>query len=571
MLLANVRHESIIKLLKNGAVSYSDSECIAKADILLSGNWVADNFTIYFEPEIAYDVRNINWDIIHTNSPNTFSQHLQTLNYLYFLAVAFSITGKMEYYQRGIDIVTSWENYSMTHAKTNIYTWHPMTVALRLRVFILFYIQVPPSHSKNQIITWLLGLVKKHGEWLLECDNYAYTHNYGIMQDTALLACGYLIDNQPFIDCALKRFNEQMTWAYPNKAAHIENSMTYSRIVMRLAVSVCIFLKEMNNPIEKELYSFIKGATDFFVHAASPVAALLTCGDTYRRNEYDINAVALLDLLDEYEIDGFNYLRYALTGGLEGTEPEVNTKVFHKDGYAIIRSGWERNATWITFKSGYLSCSHKHKDELSFVLNAKGSEIFIDPGMYNYMVGNINHDYLLSGFAHNGIIVDGKSYPIAKKLAHRAGIFESCNPNIVTAFNNLYPGVFIDRSLIYVNESEFYIVDDIVSYEEHEYSQNFHLSNEVSLSKHTPEYAVLRLKSTLWNIVILQHVPVDTIISKYGETGDITTMSVQSVGMNTVMPTVSIQFKRKGRSVKFVTKIIILSDTEWELFNYVKK
>ncbi len=50
-------------------------------------------------------------------------------------------------------------------------------------------------------------------------------------------------------------------------------------------------------------------------------------------------------------------------------------------------------ATWTMFKAGYLSKTHKHADDLSFMLYSKGYDIFVDPGWYNYISGSKYKDY----------------------------------------------------------------------------------------------------------------------------------------------------------------------------------
>jgi hypothetical protein len=259
-------------------------------------------------------------------------------------------------------------------------------------------------------------------------------------------------------------------------------------------------------------------------------------------------------------------LKYAISDKRGAEMPSETAKIFRGDGYAFWRSSWESpQATWIMLKSGFLSLTHKHRDELSVYLFAKGAEIFTDPGMYNYMVGNVIHDYMNSVFAHNGIIVDNASYPIGKSLTDRAGILETADPcKTAHAYNNLYPNVYIDRRLVYVNEHEFYIADDIFSKDNHSYQQNFHLSNDVELVRHGLSHSVIKIKGTDWNVCIVQHEPAKAATSKHGETGNAATMSVMSAGLNHVLPTTSIQFAKSGSCVRFITKIAIVSDGEVE-------
>ena len=75
-------------------------------------------------------------------------------------------------------------------------------------------------------------------------------------------------------------------------------------------------------------------------------------------------------------------------------------------------------------ESGYLSSTHKHADDLSFVLYTKGHDIFIDPGMFNYMTGNEVHDYLISALAHNTVTVDELTYSVSMSNSSKVGLYE---------------------------------------------------------------------------------------------------------------------------------------------------
>ena len=63
---------------------------------------------------------------------------------------------------------------------------------------------------------------------------------------------------------------------------------------------------------------------------------------------------------------------------LESGVPDKALAVFPRSGVATLRSGWERDATFVGFKSGPSTVGHSHLDANSFVIEAGGQPLVID-------------------------------------------------------------------------------------------------------------------------------------------------------------------------------------------------
>lgn len=132
------------------------------------------------------------------------------------------------------------------------------------------------------------------------------------------------------------------------------------------------------------------------------------------------------------------------------------------------------------FKSGYVSKTHKHADDNSFMLYSKGYDIFVDPGWYNYMTGNFYRDYFVSSNAHNTVIVDGKTYSPTAENSSKVGIYEyeqNENYDYVSGYNEMYNDVSFDRHFYNLGDA-IIVYDNIESASEHIYSQLLHASEK---------------------------------------------------------------------------------------------
>lgn len=100
---------------------------------------------------------------------------------------------------------------------------------------------------------------------------------------------------------------------------------------------------------------------------------------------------------------------------LHREEPRASSRVFQAGGYAVLRDGWSRRATYALMDCGphgSLSCGHAHADSLSIEFAAMGRTWIVDPGTFTYTGDNTLRDWFRSTAAHSTATVDGISQSI---------------------------------------------------------------------------------------------------------------------------------------------------------------
>ena len=493
------------------------------------------------------DSGTIDWDSLTPGSIN-----LHRLTPVYTLAYAHHISGKEEYLTQALEAARSWGEYAADVEDPNPYTWHSLSITGRISA--LLFLSILQSEETE---VWLTDLIRKHVDFLMQQENYVLKQNRGILLDTVLITAGVHLNESEFIERGTNRLVMQLSHTFPSMAAYHRNSAMHNfDMIMSLHTIVGVLDKiGLLEPIEQ----YINGALEFLAHAVTPLAEMTATGDSH----VSFFSPTAGDLRKYAEMgQGGQSLAYAVSQGTGGQMPTQTAKLYPADGHAFFRSSWEKGgmASWLCLKSGFASDEHKHRDELSVAFTAKGVNVFIDPGIAE--VNDVLTEYLQSPFAHNGIIVDNTSYPISD--SGKAGMFDTSEIEgfpCARSFNNLYPGVFIDRMVIQAAEHEFYIIDDIYSNENHEYTQNFHLSNDVRVVAHATEGSVLQLPGG-WNVCVLQHETIDNAQTKIGKTDDIRTMSLRAITQDNVQDTTSIQYTKKGKSTRFVTTIHVISESE---------
>ena len=99
---------------------------------------------------------------------------------------------------------------------------------------------------------------------------------------------------------------------------------------------------------------------------------------------------------------------WAATEGRSGEPPPGETASCYLPyaGFAVMRSGWDREAAFLAFDVGPLGANHWHQDKLSFTLWKGDEELVFDDGGGQYENSDFRR-YGLSGADHNTLLVDG--------------------------------------------------------------------------------------------------------------------------------------------------------------------
>jgi hypothetical protein len=94
------------------------------------------------------------------------------------------------------------------------------------------------------------------------------------------------------------------------------------------------------------------------------------------------------------------------TEGKQGTRPDHTSHLFPWAGQVIMRSGWDRRASYLAFEVGPFGTGHQHEDKLSVTVFAYGRALLVEGGSYAYDASQWRR-HVLSSQAHNVVLVDG--------------------------------------------------------------------------------------------------------------------------------------------------------------------
>ena len=459
----------------------------------------------WFTEHMDYNIEELDWNVSFSKAPTTHQLYLQGLTPVMYLVGGAILEKKSSYLELAIKFVFSWYKFSKSNTCiSNDYIWDHHAAALRAESIIALAV-VCSENNIDVNYEILNNILFEHANWLMKKENYLNGTNHGVYENRALLYLGIALQREDYIKVAKERTASEMNVLFTEEAVSTENSFNYQRINRDLILEIGLILKNNNDNYAEKLLQLVSKAEDFLGYAIKPDGYCAVFGDTLKA-----------DYRDCRYFDHNSVLAYAATKGLNRNHEPQRIVAYPKSGYFIGREFWNdtnnhleyEEASWVLFKSGYSSITHKQADDNSFAFYSRGYDIFVDCGMYNYMFRNPIRNYVRKAQAHNTVVVDDKSYDYLRNdLKNRCGIayVEHIDDEVGYAigFNYMYHGVHMIRHFVYSGNSLF-IMDEISSNVKHQYSQLFHLSKDLKILKLNNTYMEAMLGDTNYVVTLTQ-------------------------------------------------------------------
>lgn len=437
--------------------------------------------------------------------------------------------------------------------------FHDETTAQRLNQLLSFTMMSNPKFSSERI-KFFQSFCDETAEILLDEDFHSGLNNHGMFQDIALrnfaVAATWAKESTRTraFETSCKRLRDYFLHAFTVEGVHVENTPTYHLMVSRSLKSHLELLRELDAH-DVELESLYNSAADYATQIVMPNGTFPPISDTTKQL---LRPGAANIFTDEY--------RYAATSGKVGRKPKTLKKSFLKSGYSIYRSDWEdQDATYILFQGAYNNDYHKHSDDLSAIIYAKGQEIVTDPGPYSYNYKDPFSKYAYSQFAHNNIIVDNRSTARTDKNADSVRLLSTKITDEefeAVGTSGRLDDVVHERKLLVSGESRketIQISDELRTDATHKYSQHWNLAPGLEVVLHGNGFEVYKGKEKLLDAFIETRVPLDISVISGQTTPTVMGWSFPSFGQKVPTNVVKVQFAARGS---------ISVSTRFELSNF---
>lgn len=347
-----------------------------------------------------------------------------------------------------------------------------------------FYFLSSPSFTEDAIINMMKSFVE-HARYLR---SYPTSGNWLTMECNGLYHVGALFpefkEAEGWRQTAVERmYAELENQVYPD-GAQIELAPGYHWVALVNFKMLYDVARLTGFSLPPDYLAKLERMWDYLMWIADPEGQTPALNDSGRTN--------VRSLLQE----GLKYFparqdwKYIATGGQEGQPPAKLSLALSWPGHYVMRTGWGREDLYCFFEAGPFGYGHQHEDKLGFVLNAYGSSLVIDTGVYTYDASEWRR-YVLGPYAHNTVFVDGKGQNRRGEPRETyVNKQPETNPWLSTEGLDYVAGIYNEgfgsqkerlathrREIIFVKPDYWLIVDTLTPADEqpHHYTAYFHL------------------------------------------------------------------------------------------------
>lgn len=411
--------------------------------------------------------------------------------FFYYLLRPFGDSTDSSVAQKLMRLLTAWREIVGLPPTRIPMAYHDEATAQRA-IALTCFIQDYSHLLSNEDTAFLDQILCETADMLADDEFHSWGTNHGMYQDLALVLISARVpEGDKFLELAIERLNDYFINAFTLDGIHKEQSPQYHSIVSNHLCQYTNFLSSHNATMAHELQGVFERTESYAIMAISPLGKFAPISDT--SNELVISS-------------GYSHVyksaeyQYAVTQGLLGNTPRLNSLIAADTGVAIFREDWEDpSSVYIYFSAAYNSDYHKHSDELSVYLVHRGIEILREAGPNGYEMQDPYTEYGFSSFAHNTLIVNNEGLPrTAPEDMDKVGLTgvtgtgdgdtapDSTVAFTVDGWNNRFSGVEHRRRVAFWgsdNEKRpkvLQIIDTITSRDRNDYQLLWHLGPDVS-------------------------------------------------------------------------------------------
>ncbi|WP_405216960.1 heparinase II/III family protein [Agrococcus sp. Ld7] len=369
--------------------------------------------------------------------------------------------------------------------------FHDETTAQRLLSLLLLERAIR-ERLQEEDRAFITDLLRETSDLLLTDEFHSTGNNHGMFQDIALRNYSILATwpdpaLEAKLETSISRLDAYFSRSFTPDGVHIENSPTYHLMISRSLAEHESICRDLTTNRRPSLSPILQLAGRYATHAILPTGNFVPISDTKRSR------------LEGSHLNVFNSaeFEFAATKGARGRRP-VNTALhLPQSGYFYSRSSWgDPDATFIAFTAAYNANYHKHSDDLSILVWRDGRPILCEAGPYGYDYAKPLTKYAYSQFAHNNVVVNGRSVPrvdSAAKTVWMSPITTEGLQAVVRAGTGRLSGAKHERELrVAADHNRLSVLDTLTSEWVNQYDAYWNVAPDVTVTLHPDGFALYR-------------------------------------------------------------------------------
>ena len=345
------------------------------------------------------------------------------------------------------------------------FAWRPLEVSHRLEDQTLqFQLFIPSPHFTADFLCEFLVNYHRHAEHIL--GNYSERGNHLLFQAQRMLYAGTFFPEfrraEVWRESGVGILNREVEVQVFDDGGHFELCPHYHLATINIfyeALQVAT-LNGFKSAFPQSFVDALEKMAEFYINICFPDYENPCFSDAKIAHKGEVikNYRAWLDVFGDNGL-----VRYMATEGKEGALPEYESKGHFTAGFFTFRSGWGEDAVQMVVKAGPKGEWHCQPDNGTFELWYNGHRLMADSGSYIY-AGDAEvmkwRNWFRQTAVHNTLTLDGKNLQTTESktlLWQPEGEVQ-----VLVTENPSYEGLTHRRTVFFVEESYFVIVDEAV-------------------------------------------------------------------------------------------------------------
>ncbi|WP_245723771.1 heparin-sulfate lyase HepC [Pedobacter steynii] len=432
---------------------------------------IADNaLNHHFKTQESYGFfdfgKDINWQLWPVKD-NEVRWQLHRLKWFLSMALTYRKTKKEDYAREWIFQYQDWakKNPLGLSKDNDRFAWRPLEVSDRVQNLIpTLSIFINSAHFTPEFLMLFLKSYHQQADYLP--GHYATEGNHRLFEAQRVLFAGAsfpeLRDAANWRKSGIEVLNAEIKkQVYPD-GVQFELSPVYH------AASIDIFVKAyraaqkagLEAEFDPSYKQTIEKMVMAFINITFPNYNQPMFGDSWlAKKEFRIN-----QFKSWAEIFGQNpYIRYFASEGREGQKPNWLSNALSTAGFYTFRNGWDERSTILILKASPPGEFHAQPDNGTFELWVNGRNFSPDAGCFVYS-GDVEimkqRDWYRQSRVHSTLTLDNQNMVITK--AEQQKWETGKNLDVLSYTNPSYAGLKHQRSVLFVDQKYFLIIDKAI-------------------------------------------------------------------------------------------------------------
>ena len=469
--------------------------------------WFGDPIDWHLDPVWSRRAPRVHWTQLNPLDPAEVGDskvvwELNRHQWVAGLAHAFAVSGDERYAESALRAIESWIEGNPYGIGVN---WSSsLEVSYRLMSWSWTLMLIRESAALSaQRLAGILANVWLHAHYVARYLSFYFSPNTHLTGEAlGLFYAGTLFSE--FKDASRwRRLGARVLTAESRSqicadGVHFERSTCYHRYTVETYQQFLLLAARNRVPVPADVGDHVRRMVDFMLAVRRPDGGLPEIGDADGGRLLPVVERGQCDPRGAFAVGAAMFGRGDLAEAAECMAPEVPwlmgaegvrafaaatpskpagvlSRMFPSGGYAVMRTGWERDAHQMVVDVGPLGCSfsagHGHADLLSIQCSAFGEPVLVDAGTYCYTPETEWRSYFRGTAAHSTVMIDGRDQvetegPFGWRGRPHVHIHEwrsNAECDFVDASHDGYDGITHRRRVMFVKPDYWVVVDDVTA------------------------------------------------------------------------------------------------------------